>query len=54
MNGDSGTRSQNWEQNHWTPRIPLEPGSKNILRKSLADPKKILKPVFHFKLGIMK
>jgi hypothetical protein len=35
-------RRQHWEQNHWTPRISLERGSKNILRKSLVDPKKIL------------
>jgi hypothetical protein len=50
---DSRERSQSWEQKHWTPRTSLEPGSKNILRKSLVDPKKILLPN-HVKLGIMK
>jgi hypothetical protein len=28
---DSRARSQHCEQKHWTPRISLEPGSKNIL-----------------------
>jgi hypothetical protein len=51
---DSRTRSQHWEQKHWTLRTSLEPGSKNILRKSLVDPKKILLPPLHIKLGIMK
>jgi hypothetical protein len=51
---DSRARSQNWEQKHWKPGISLEPGSKNILRKSLVDPKKILLPPLHIKLGITK
>jgi hypothetical protein len=51
---DSRARSQHWEQKHWTPRTSLEPGSKNILRKSLVDPKKILLPPLHIKLGMMK
>jgi hypothetical protein len=32
----------------------LEPEKKNIMRKSLVDPKKILLPPHHIKLGIMK
>jgi hypothetical protein len=51
---DSRVRSQHWEQKHWTLRTFLEPGSKNILCKSLVNPKKILLPPFHIKLGIMK
>jgi hypothetical protein len=51
---DSRARSQQWEQKHWTPRTSLEPGSKNMLRKSVVDPKKILLPPLHIKLGIMK
>jgi hypothetical protein len=51
---DSRARSQHWEQKDWKPRTSLEPGSKNILRKSLVDPKKILLPPLHIKLGIMK
>jgi hypothetical protein len=51
---NSRARSQHWEQKHWTTRASLETGSKNILRKSLVDPKKILLPPLHIKLGIMK
>jgi hypothetical protein len=51
---DSRARSQHWEQKHWTPGTSLEPGSQNILRKSLVDRKKILMPPLHMKLGIMK
>jgi hypothetical protein len=36
------------------PCTSLEPGRKKILRKSLVDPKKILLPSLHIKLGIMK
>jgi hypothetical protein len=50
----SRARSQPWEQRHWTPRTSLEPGNKNILRKSLVDPNKILLQSLHIKLGIMK
>jgi hypothetical protein len=51
---DSRARSQNWEHKNWTPRTSLEPGSKNILRKSLVDPRKVLLPPLHIKLGTMK
>jgi hypothetical protein len=51
---DSRARSQHWQQKHRAPRTSLEPGSKIILRKSLVDPKKILLPPLHIKLGIMK
>jgi hypothetical protein len=43
---DSRATSQHWEPKCWTPRTSLEPGSKNILSKSLVDPKKILLPSF--------
>jgi hypothetical protein len=51
---DSTARSQHWEQKQWTPRTSLEPGSKNILRKSLVGPKKILLPPLRIILGIVK
>jgi hypothetical protein len=51
---ESRVRSQHCEQKYWTPRTSTEPGSKNILRKSLVDPKKILLPPLHIKLDIMK
>jgi hypothetical protein len=51
---DNRARSQNCEQKHWKPRACVEPGSKNILRKSLVDPEKLLLPPLHIKLGKMK
>jgi hypothetical protein len=48
------SKSKYWEQKHCRPRTSLEPESKNILRKSLVNPQKILLPPFHVKLGIMK
>jgi hypothetical protein len=51
---ESRARSKHWKQKHWTLGMSLEPGGNYILRKSLFDPKKILLPRFHIKLGIMK
>jgi hypothetical protein len=51
---DRRARSQHWEHKHWTPRASLEPGSKDILCKSPVNPRKILPPPLHIKLGIMK
>jgi hypothetical protein len=51
---DNTTRSQLWEQKLWTPSTSLEPWSKNVLRKSLVDPKKMLWPPIHIKLGMIK
>jgi hypothetical protein len=51
---DSRARSQHWQQKQWTQRISLEPGSKNILRKSLVDPNKIPLPSRHIKLGMIQ
>jgi hypothetical protein len=48
---DSRARSQHWEQK---PRTSLDSGSKNVLRKSLVDQKKILLSPLHIKLGIIK
>lgn len=38
----------------WPKRNTLVPGIKNVERKSLVDPKKILLPPLHIKLGLMK
>jgi hypothetical protein len=51
---DSRARSQHWEQKYWTPRIYLESGSENILQKRLVDPEKILLPLHHIRLVMMK
>jgi hypothetical protein len=54
VNGKAEQEFNTGSGNIWKPTISLKPGSKNILRKSLVDPKKILLPPFHIKLGIMK
>jgi hypothetical protein len=51
---DSRARSQHWEQKYWTSRTSIESGSKNILRKILVDPTKILLPLLHNRSGMMK
>jgi hypothetical protein len=48
------SRSQPREQKHLKPRTSIQPKSKNIFLKSHVDPKKILLPPRHIKLGIMK
>lgn len=51
---DSRARDQHWTRTAWPAREHLEPGSKNILRMSLVNPRKILLPPLHIKLGLMK
>lgn len=51
---DSRARDQHWTKKIWPNRRHLEPGSKNIVRVSLVDPKKILLPPLHIKMGLMK
>lgn len=51
---DSRARDQHWCRKNWPVRESLKPGEKNILRKNLVDPKNILLPPLHIKLGLMK
>lgn len=51
---DSRDRKQHYEKQNWPIRKALIPGLKNVERKSLVDPKKILLPPLHIKLGLMK
>lgn len=51
---DSRARDRHWSTKHWPARKTLTPGEKNILHKTLVDPKKILLPPLHIKLGLMK
>lgn len=51
---DSRARDQHWCRKKWPVRESLKPGEKNILRKNLVDPKNILLPPLHIKLGLMK
>jgi hypothetical protein len=51
---DSRAKSQPWTQKQWLSRVALKPGVKNVVRDSLIDPKKVLLPPLHIKLGLMK
>ncbi|GFG35278.1 hypothetical protein Cfor_11606 [Coptotermes formosanus] len=51
---DSRVQDKYWTQRQWTQGARLIPGSKNILRKSLADPEKIILPFIHIKLDVVK
>ena len=51
---DSRARDRHWTQKEWPSRASLTPGSKNVLRDSLVDAKKVLLPPLHIKLGLMK
>jgi hypothetical protein len=43
-----------WETVHWPEREQLQPGSKNVSNVSLVVREKILLPLLHIKLGMMK
>ncbi|GFS60197.1 uncharacterized protein TNCV_2827051 [Trichonephila clavipes] len=51
---DSRERKQHYVKHMWLIRKALIPGVKNVERQSLVDPKKILFPPLHIKLGLMK
>lgn len=54
VNGTAGIKKEHWIRKEWPPRGLLEPGSKNVIRQSLVDPRKVLLPPLHIKLGLMK
>ncbi|GFW45865.1 uncharacterized protein TNCV_4495851 [Trichonephila clavipes] len=51
---DSRDRKQHYVKKTWPIRKALIPGVKNVERQSLVDPKKILFPPLHIKLGLIK
>ncbi|GFV38650.1 uncharacterized protein TNCV_4412041 [Trichonephila clavipes] len=51
---DIRDRKQHYVKQTWPIRKALIPGVKNVERQSLVDPKKILFPPLHIKLGLMK
>ncbi|GFY31598.1 uncharacterized protein TNCV_4199101 [Trichonephila clavipes] len=51
---DSRDRKQHYVKQTWPIRKALIPEVKNVERQSLVDPKKILFPPLHIKLGLMK
>ncbi|GFU71227.1 uncharacterized protein TNCV_3782131 [Trichonephila clavipes] len=51
---DSRDRKQHYVKQTWPITKALIPGVKNVERQSLVDPKMILFPPLHIKLGLMK
>lgn len=51
---DSRDKEQHYVRKDWPLRIILKVGERNILEEPLIDPKKILLPPLHIKLGLMK
>lgn len=51
---DSRDRKQHYVKKEWPVRSTLVPGFKNVEKRRLVDPKKILLKPLHIKLGLMK
>jgi hypothetical protein len=51
---DSRDDQQHYVKRDWPVRRTLKPGSHNVLSHPLVNPKKIILPPLHIKLGIMK
>ena len=51
---DSWDKKNHWIKKEWSQRKALTPGNKNVLKESLVDPRKVLLPPLHIKLGLMK
>lgn len=51
---DSRDRDEHYVTEDWPVRKTLKPGDPNIIHEPLIDPKKVLLPPLHIKLGLMK
>lgn len=51
---DSRDRSKHYIREHWPERTAYIPGQKNVKSVPLVDPKKIILPPLHIKLGLIK
>ena len=51
---DSRARSLHYSRKDWPARKSLEPGIMNVENQPLVEPSKILLPLMHLKLGLMK
>ncbi|GBM20616.1 hypothetical protein AVEN_230215-1 [Araneus ventricosus] len=51
---NSRDRKQHYIKKEYPIRRTLDPGDKNTQRENLVDPKKVLLPPLHIKLGLMK
>ena len=54
MSGTTGIKKNHWKKKDWPSRISLSPGTKNVLKDPLVNPKNALLPPLHIKIGIMK
>lgn len=51
---DSRARNKHWSRIEWPKRHSLVPGAFNVKEKALVDPRNVLLPPLHIKLGLMK
>ena len=51
---DSRARGSHWIQKDWPQRNAFVVGQHNVLKTPLVEPKKIILPPLHIKLGLMK
>ena len=51
---DSRDRASHYNIKSWPLRQEYKPGYKNVARPKLIEPQKIVMPVLHIKLGLMK
>ena len=51
---DSSAKSQHWVKDVCPARNSLKLGNKNIINEPLVEPEKIILPLLHIKLGLMK
>jgi len=51
---DSSAQSLHYSRKDWPARKSLEPGTTKVKNQPLVEPRKILLPSMHLKLGLMK
>lgn len=51
---DSRASGLHYDKKDWTPRTTFIPGTKSIAHEPLVDPKKVILPPLHIKLGLVK
>ncbi|GBN81483.1 hypothetical protein AVEN_64785-1 [Araneus ventricosus] len=51
---DSRDKKNHSIKKEWPHGKALKPGNKNVIKGSLVDPRKVLLPPLHIKLGLMK
>jgi hypothetical protein len=51
---ESRAREKHWTVTDWPQRKSFVPGTKRVIKPTLTDQQKVLLPLLHIKLGIMK